>query len=365
MKYTPIIFFSLLLLTASCKKKEQTADGQVPPIEVAVPAEDSIVLHQTYPGLVQANGKVQVVSRVNGKLLQQCFQDGDHVRAGQVLYRIESTQYANAVREAEAALATARSQAAYYRTQHAAMQRALQADAVAKINVIQAESNLRQAEAAIKNAQATLSDARTNLSYCTVTAPISGTVAASDVNTGSILTVGTQLCNIVDNTQLKVVFNIDEAQYQHLLTSGQGTSGPLFSDVPLSFSGLEGNYTADLYYTSPSVNTSTGQMMLEGNISDPSGRIRDGMYVTVDLPTGVNPHALLVKDASIGTQQTVKYLYVVTDSNTVAFAPVQPGPLYQDSLRVVNSGLRPGQRYVTKALLQVRPGMKIKPVMTR
>ena len=202
------------------QERQQGAPRGDAGIEVAVPSVDSVGLHKSFPGVVQSGGSVDVVASTSGTLKERCFREGDYVSKGQVLFRLESTQYANAVQEAEAALNTARSQAEYYRNQHAAMQKALQADAVAKINVIQAESNLRQAEASIKDAQARLSDARTQLGYCTVTAPISGQISTAEYDVGSYIAGGvnaTVLCHIVNNGDLRVVFNIDDAQYQNIL----------------------------------------------------------------------------------------------------------------------------------------------------
>lgn len=374
MKGTSIITISVLsalvaLTLISCHKKKPEDREQTPHIEVATPTEDSVVTHKTFPGVVQSAGSVDVVARVNGTIQQKCFRDGDHVSKGQVLFRIESTQYANAVREAEAALATARTQTEYYRQQHSAMQKALAADAVSKMNVLQAESNLRQAEASVKNAEASLSDAKTQLSYCVVTAPISGTISAPNVDVGAYVGGGaTNLCKIVNNSNLKVVFSIDEVEYQHLMSSSSGTTSGkmLFRNVPLTFSDDNNlNFTTDLYYVAPSVDTSTGSITLEGHIADPRGILRDGMYVTVNLPTGIIPHAVLIKDASIGTDQLGKYIYVVNDSDKVVYTPIKIGSLYQDSLRVVTSGIKPGQKYVTKALLTVRNGEKVIPVITK
>ena len=74
---------------------------------------------------------------------------------------------------------------------------------------------------------------------------------------------------------------------------------------------------------------------------------------------------MIVKDASISTDQLGKYLYTVNDSNKVVYTPVTVGDLYQDTLRIITSGIAPGTRYVTKAMLKVRPGMSINPVVTR
>ena len=140
----------------------------------------------------------------------------------------------------------------------------------------------------------------------------------------------------------------------------------LYRNVPIKFNQpLPHSYSADLYYQSPSINSSTGTLKLQGSIKNIDNELKDGMYVTVELPYGINPKAILIRDASIGTDQLGKYIYVINDSNKVVYTPIKTGELYQDSLRVVNEGLKPGEKYVTEALLTVRNGMTVKPELTK
>lgn len=89
------------------------------------------------------------------------------------------------------------------------------------------------------------------------------------------------------------------------------------------------------------------------------------MYVSIDLPYGTEPKAILIRDAAIGTDQLGKYVYLVNDSNKIVYTPIEIGQLYQDTLRIVTKGLTPNDRYVTKALLTVRNGQTIKPVLKK
>ena len=75
--------------------------------------------------------------------------------------------------------------------------------------------------------------------------------------------------------------------------------------------------------------------------------------------------AILVHDASIGTDQLGKYLYIVNDSNRVEYRRIDVGALINDTMRLVTAGLKPNERYVTKALLKVRNGMPVTPIMDK
>ena len=93
--------------------------------------------------------------------------------------------------------------------------------------------------------------------------------------------------------------------------------------------------------------------------------LKPGSYISVVLPYEKVSNGILVRDASIGTDQLGKYLYVVNDSNRVEYRRISAGSLVNDTLRLVTAGLEPSDRYVTKALLKVRNGMSVVPVMEK
>ena len=360
----------LLLSTVSCRKNDKEASHEdVPTIYVANPVVDSIVLHKTYPGLLGASDNATVVARVNGTILSKNYESGTYVDKGHVLFTIESTKYRDAVQQAQAALSTAKSQYDYASRNYQALSEALKSDAVSQIEVIQAKASMEQAEASVKNAEAALSQANLNLSHCTVRAPIAGYVSSNVPNVGEYISgegSPVTLCKIYDNTRMTATFNIEDAQYEQMIGQNGGMGHDLYRNVPIKFNQpLPHSYTADLTYQSPSINSSTGTLQLKGSIKNIDNELKDGMYITVELPYGVNPKAILVRDASIGTDQLGKYVYVVNDSNKVVYTPIKIGELYQDTLRVVNEGLKPGDRYVTEALLTVRNGMTVNPELTK
>lgn len=350
----------------ACKKTGKDADADTAPVvNVATPIVDSIVLHKSYPGMLWASISADVVGRVNGELLTKNYASGSLVKKGQVLFTIESTRYREAVAQAEANLATARSQYEYASKNYDALKEALKSDAVSQIEVVQAKSAMEQAAASIKNCEAALGQARLNLSYCTVTAPFTGYISSNIPNPGAYIAgegSPVKLCTLYDNTTMVAEFNIEDTQYEKMIGQNGGKDQALYRNIPIEFTQpLPHSYTADLFYESPSINSSTGTLTLKGTIENIDNELKDGMYVTVNLPYGVEPRAVIIRDASIGTDQLGKYVYVVNDSDKVVYTPIKVGEIYRDSLRVVNSGLKPTDRYVTEALLSVRNGMKVSP----
>ncbi|MCM1291003.1 MAG: efflux RND transporter periplasmic adaptor subunit [Prevotella sp.] len=358
-----VIVLSVIVITG-CKKKMDNEALSTPVIDVSQPIVDSVVLYKTYPGYLYADSEVEVVGEVSGRLLGKHYESGQYVNKGQVLYTIDPTTYQQAVERARASLSTAQAQYDYAVKQHSAMQRALKADAVSKMEVVQAESNVRQYAAEIKSAQASLASAQTSLNKCTVRAPISGYVASSEIDVGGYVNgegAPIKLTTIYDNNRIHVNFSIEDSQYELMVGKG-GVNDAIYRSVPIDFTTkLPHQYTTDLYYEAPDVDQSTGTVVLKGEISNDYKELKSGMYCTVRLPYGDNPKAVLIKDKSIGTDQLGKYIYLVNDSDKVVYTHIEVGEIYQDSLRLVTKGVKPGDKYVTSALLKVRQGMKIKP----
>lgn len=369
LKYVCVLAVAVFMASCGGKKESDAREGMLA-VDVALPVTDSVTLYKTYPGYAVANLTANVVGRVNGTLLTKNFSSGAYVEKGQVLFTIESVKYRDAVAQAQAALATARSEYDYASRQYEALKKAFESDAVSQMEVIQGQSSMEQAEAAIKNAQAALSSATTSLGYCTVRAPFSGHITSSTADVGNYINgegAPFVLATLYDDSSIFIVFSIEDAQYERMMgAKGDPEKEAAYRKVPLKFSEpLPHEYTADLTYTSPAIDKSTGTLKLQVHVDNSYGELRPGMYATVSLPYGTEPHALLVKDASIGTDQLGKYLYTVNDSDKVVYTPVEIGGLYRDSLRVITKGIAPDTRYVTSALLKVRDGMPVKPVTVK
>lgn len=361
----------LACIVGACKKKDKTAgEDDVPVIDVAQVTIDTVTVHKSYPAYLAAVQEVDLVARVDGYLTSAPYKPGDFVKAGTVLYTIESSQYADQVRQAAGSLKDAESEYAYAAQHYAAMQKALESDAVSRMEVLQAKSAMETAQAAIQTAKAQLQSAQTTLSYCTVRAPFNGHVTLSDYSNGAYLSgsgAPVKLGTIYDDAKIKVNFTIDESEFAQMKANandttlqGDMTRMPLTFDTPLPH-----QYAANLRYVAPAMDKSTGTMQLQAIVDNPYGELHSGMYCKINLPQEFIQNAMLVRDASISTDQLGKYVYLVTDSNKVVYTPIEVGETVNDTLRVVTSGLKPGDRYVTKALLKVRDGMTVKPRLVK
>ena len=357
MKKLMYIFLVLSVLTGCKEKKDAGAMKGMPTlaISVAKPIVKDITLTKDYPGYLTTEKTVNLVARVNGTLQSVSYAPGGRVKKGQLLFVIEPTLYNDKVAQAEAELKTAQAQLEYARNNYSRMKEAVKSDAVSQIQVLQSESSVTEGVAAVSNAEADLSTARTNLGYCYVRAPFDGTISKSTVDIGSYVGGSLQpvtLATIYKDDQMYAYFNVADNQWLEMSMNNQQPTKDLPKKIMVQL-GKEGteSYPATLDYLSPNVDLNTGTLMVRANFDNPQGVLKSGLYVSITLPYGEADHAILVKEASIGTDQLGKFLYAVNDSDIVHY-----------TLRQVLGGLSPQERYVTEALMKVRDGMKIKPI---
>lgn len=368
MKKLMYIFFALPILTGCKEKKSAGAMGGMPTPEISVakPIIKDVTLTKDYPGYLTTEKTVNLVARVNGTLQSVSYAPGGRVKKGQLLFVIEPTLYNDKVAQAEAELKTAQAQLEYARNNYSRMKEAVKSDAVSQIQVLQSESSVTEGVAAVSNAEAALSTARTNLGYCYVRAPFDGTISKSTVDIGSYVGGSLQpvtLATIYKDDQMYAYFNVADNQWLEMSMNNQQPTKDLPKKIMVQL-GKEGteSYPATLDYLSPNVDLNTGTLMVRANFDNPQGVLKSGLYVSITLPYGEADHAILVKEASIGTDQLGKFLYAVNDSDIVHYRHIEIGQLINDTLRQVLGGLSPQERYVTEALMKVRDGMKIKPI---
>ena len=365
------IVVSMMLVAAlatSCDNKQPVETNTVPDISVAYPLNDTITLYATYPGYLEASKSVELVARVSGYQISSQYIPGEKVRKGDTLFVIEPTQYQDAVAQAEAALATARSQYYYAENNYHRMKDVAQSNAISEIDLIKAESAYHQAEAAVKNAEAALQTANTRLDYCYVRAPFSGRVTASEYGDGAFVNAGGSsalLAKLYQDDEMFAYFNIDDVQYMKLVQNKQNNKARVARNtIKLLFNEpLPHDYEGYIDYMAPNIELSTGTMRMRVVVKNPYGELKDGLYTNIRLPYSHGDKSILVRDASIGSDQVGKYLYIVNDSNRVELRHIELGEIYDDTMRVVTKGLSPDDRYITRAMQKVREGMRINPVV--
>ena len=350
---------------AACSDKRPAATMEALPVEVARPEIREVTLTREYPGYLDADATVAIVGRVNGTLQGSYYTAGQRVKKGDILFVIEPTQYKDAVIQAEAALQTAKANLEYAVNNYERMKMAIKRDAVSQIELLQAKSRVESCKAAVDNARAALSSANTKLQYCYIKAPENGIIGLRQQPVGAYISGEmnpVELCRLYKDDIMYAYFEISDRQWLKKVEKGDSSIDQ--SHITFSMAGGKMfTWDATIDYLAPDVNLSTGTLKVRAEMKNEGGFLKPGSYISIQLPYDNIRNAILINDASIGTDQLGKYIYVVNDSNKVVYRRIETGSLVNDTLRLITRGLAPDERYVTKALLKVRNSMQVTPIM--
>jgi multidrug efflux system membrane fusion protein len=210
-----------------------------------------------------------------------------------------------------------------------------------------------------------------------VKSPIDGQIGRAYYTVGNLVSQDqTLLTTIVSTDPMYAYFDMDERTLLRIRTAiNQGKIQPADgsgNELPVLM-GLEGEdgfpHRGAVDFVNNVVNPSTGTIAVRGLFPNPkpeNGRrlLSPGMFVRIRLPIGQPAPALLVVDRAIGSDQGLKYVYVVDAQKKVQYRRVKTGVLQDDGLRVVEEGIQPDEWVVVGALQQLRPGMDVDPEPT-
>jgi RND family efflux transporter MFP subunit len=364
-----VVPLALLLLTGC----EQNTFVPPPPpkVDVALPVQHTITRYLEATGNTAPIKTVDLVARVQGFLQSIDYQDGSFVKEGATLFTIEPETYKLKLEQAQAA--EAGSQASL---KQADADYKRQADLVARQAVSQATldtstSNRDNAQANLQQAQVNTKIAEVNYGYTKVTAPFDGIVSAHLASVGELVGVAspTQLATIVALDPIYVNFNVNEQDVLRIREEARrrGLTAADLKSLPIEV-GLQTEtgypHQGKLDYAAPTINQSTGTLAARGVVPNPDRVLLPGYFVRIRVPVEKQPDALLVPDTALGSDQSGRYVLVVTGENLVEQRKVETGPLDGD-LRVIESGLKAEDRVVTAGLLRAVPGQKVDPQLQK
>lgn len=342
-------------LAAGCGRA--VAQAQMPPPQVTVaPVEKKdIVEWSEFTGRVQPVDEVNVRPRVSGYIQKVCFQSGQMVKKGDILFVIDP-RWNQAVfdqRQAE------------YEQAKREEDRTAQLLANNAISVEEADAR----KALYEETKAELESARLDLEYTQVRAPISGRVSRALLTEGNYVSgvagSASLLTTIVSVDPVYVYADVDEDSYLkfHELVRAGKLGDDDGGRIPVQMElADETNFPHQGYIESfdNHLDSDMGSILLRAVFSNDDGSLVPGLFARIRVPMSDRHPELLVDERAVGTDLSQKYVLLLTPTNTVAYQPVQLGPLI-DGQRIVTSGLAVGDEIVVEGLERVRPGMPVTP----
>lgn len=313
-----------------------------------------------FVGRVEAVGRVEVRARVTGYLEAVLFTEGDPVKAGAPLYRIERDLFVAAVKQAEGALERSKAAQALAAIQLQRAQELLDRNSGTVVARDQARAALDQAKGAVTGDEASLQTARINLGYTDITTPIAGRIGRTSVTKGNVVGPDSGvLTTIVSQDPIYVTFPVSQREF---LRYQQGARSPDRSKVGVRIRFQDGSEYGQLGrvdFVNISVDRTTDTVLVRAVMPNPAGVLRDGQLVRVALQIGEPEQKVVVPQAALIADQGGVYVFVVEDGRAV-IRRVKPGSGGTGPDAVIDEGLSGGELVIVDGLQRVRPGIAVR-----
>jgi multidrug efflux system membrane fusion protein len=340
-----------------------SAEGDPIPVLVATAVTADVPEYLDALGTVQAFNTVSVKAMIDGPLISVQFKEGQDVKAGDVLARIDARPYQAALDQAqgkkaqdEATLANARVDLARYQKLVANAYTSGQTADTQKATVAQLVAQIQQDQAQIDTA-------KTNLSYTTITSPLDGRTGIRQVDAGNIVHASdtTPLTVITQLQPISVVFTLPQQNLGAVANAMQGGASPEVLALPQGVAN-DGKTVLDrgrVAVLDNTVDQGTGTIKLKATFPNPSLALWPGGFVNVRLLIQTDHNVVTVPPTAMQRGPQGSYVYVVKDAATVSRRPVQAGH-EDENIAVVTAGLQAGDRVVTDGASRLMDGSKVK-----
>jgi membrane fusion protein, multidrug efflux system len=346
---------------SSASHSETVAGPVAPavPVTVRTLAEQKVRVWSEFSGRLQAVDAAEIRPEVSGRITEVRFEDGQTVKAGDVLFVIDPRPYEAAVSRAQANLASARTNAGFAKLDRDRAAALIGSQTMTQREFDQRGNASRVADAAVQTAEADLQRASLDLEHAHVVAPIAGRASRPEITLGNLVQAGPGaplLTTIVANDTVYAGFEVDEQTYvESVRNAAGGRDQERRIPVELSLPGDNGHaYNGTIYSFDNRIDAASGTIRARAKFDNADRALLPGMFVSVKLAEGSERSALLIPDRAVSFDQSKKFVYVVGPDDKVVYREVELGKQVQ-SQRVVLKGVEAGERVIVDGVQRVRP----------
>ncbi|TWB61067.1 multidrug efflux system membrane fusion protein [Rhizobium sp. ERR 922] len=359
-----------LELPRGAQATEAASQAAPPAIPVTVAAVEprDVTSWQEFSGRLEAIDRVEIRPRVAGAIQSVHFREGALVKQGDLLVTIDPAPYEAAVAQAQAQVGAAKATLNLTKVEVDRGQKLFDNKTISQSDMDTRASNYAAAEANLKAAQATLQTAQLNLDYTQVRAPIAGRVGKIAVTVGNLVAAGASssvLTTLVSVDPIYASFSANEQTVTQALSELPATGGivPPVEQIPVQIGTASDNGTpikGKLQLIDNEVDAASGTVSVRAVFDNPGGRLIPGQFVRVRMGQPKAENKIVIDDRAVGTDQDKKFVFVVDGENKVNYRQVQLGSVV-DGQRVIENGLKAGEKIVVNGLQRIRPGAVVAP----
>jgi membrane fusion protein (multidrug efflux system) len=307
-------------------------------------------------GRTEGSREVQIRARVAGILEKQLYNEGDRVKAGAPLFRIERAPFEIDLEQQKAALGQESAKLELARQEFERLKGLADRRAISQREIDQASSTLRQSEAAVQMAKARVRQSELNLSYTTVDAPIGGVTGRAQQSIGSLLAPAGDnsfLTTITRTEPIWVRFALSEAEFAKLRSSETREPEVALEMADGSAYGSPGK----LNFSSSTVDAALGTVQMRAEFDNPKLQLLPGQYVKVRVIAG-RQQAIVVPQSAVLQNETGRYVWTIGPEGKATQRNVRTGNWVGKDW-VILDGLKAGESIIVDNLIRLRPGTPV------
>lgn len=354
---------SALLAACGGKGDIKMGDNEYPVMTVGTQGSET---QTTYPASIKGVQDVEIRPKVSGFITKLCVQEGQVVKAGQLLFVIDNTTYQAQVRQAQAALNSAKVQLNTTKLTFDNSKKLHERNVIGSYELQTAENNYENARAAVAQAQASLASAKDMLGFCFVKSPANGIVGSLPYKVGALVSAQSvePLTTVSNASSVEVYFSVTEKDVLDMSKRAGGTHAAIedFPEVKLKLAdGTLYQHPGKVVKMSGVINQATGAVSLIARFPNPEHLLKSGASGTIIVPRVSNNSLVIPQSATTEIQDKV-FVYKVGPKNQVRYTEITVDPQNDGNNYVVTGGLKAGDKIVTRGLTTLKDSLEIVPL---
>jgi len=337
---------------------QQQAPGTIP-VNVVKAERRPIAKTFDFVGRVEAVNRVEVRARVTGYLEEVLFKEGEPIKEGAPLYRIEQGLFKAAVEQAQGALERSKAAKTLTVIQLQRAEDLLTKQAGTVVARDQALAADQQAQGAILSDEASLATAQINLGYTEIPSPITGRVGKTNITKGNVVGPATGVLTvIVSQDPMYVTFPVSQREFLRAQEAGREVDVTGIKARVRFSDGKTYDQLGRINFVDVTVDRTTDTVLARATFPNPKNSLIDGQLVRVMLEAGTPEEKVVVPQAALIADQGGVYVFVVEDGKAVV-KRVKPGGEAGTGV-VLDEGLSGGEQVIVEGLQGVRPGAAVR-----
>ncbi|WKN32462.1 efflux RND transporter periplasmic adaptor subunit [Porifericola rhodea] len=361
-----VVLSVLAVWAVGCTESDQNVNNNVevkslPVTEIMM--KDTTIYH-SYVADIQAVQNVELRARVQGFLERIYVDEGQEVKKGQLLFKINDEEYKAELAKSKANLKSAIAEAKASELEVDRLRVLVDKNVISKTELEVAIAKMDAVKARIEEARSAEVNAAMRLSYTSIRAPFDGIIDRIPLKTGSLIDHGTLLTTASDISSVYVYFNVSEGEYLEYVKSKIEKPTEKSDIVSLSLAdGSTYPYKGSIETMEGEFKASTGSIAFRAQFPNPDKILKHGATGRISLSNTIN-NAVMVPQKAVFEIQDKNFVFVVDANNQVRMRNFIPKTRFSHYY-IVESGLKPGDKVVYEGIQNIRDGMQIAPQPVR